>query len=174
MKYPIPEIPDDSENKLGTNWVLPKIIGSGRVSGTRQALLGRVVNISLHPKSSVDDHHNHNKCSKAKFKSLWKQYKTNWNRHNDDDNDDSSHLLRELCAVMKDCESFEAPALAPPDYQHHCNHCCGDDDNNGDSDGNGDDDDNGDGNDDNDAQDDDGDEDARPELRSTWLKCQRQ
>ena len=22
-----------------------------------------------------------NKCSKAKFKSLWKQYQTNWNRH---------------------------------------------------------------------------------------------
>ena len=97
-----------------------------------------------------------------------------------DHHDDSSHLLRGLCAVRKDCESFEASALAPPDYQHHCNHCCGDDDNNGDSDGNGDgddngdDDDNGDGNDDNDAQDDDGDEDARPELRSTWQKCQRQ
>ena len=26
--------------KSGTDWVLPKIIGSGRVSGTRQALLG--------------------------------------------------------------------------------------------------------------------------------------
>ena len=37
-KYPIPEIPDDSENKSGTDWVLPKIIGSGRVSGTRQTL----------------------------------------------------------------------------------------------------------------------------------------
>ena len=38
MKYPIPEIPDDSENKLGTNWVLPKIIGSGigYPSGTDQ------------------------------------------------------------------------------------------------------------------------------------------
>ena len=40
VKYPIPEIPDDSENKSGMDWVLPKIIGSGRVSGTRQALLG--------------------------------------------------------------------------------------------------------------------------------------
>ena len=39
MKYPIPEIPDDSEKKSGTDWVLPKIIGSGRVSGTRQALV---------------------------------------------------------------------------------------------------------------------------------------
>ena len=38
VKYPIPEIPDDSEKKSGTDWVLPKIIGSGRVSGTRQAL----------------------------------------------------------------------------------------------------------------------------------------
>ena len=26
MKYPIPEIPDDSEKKSGTDWVLPKII----------------------------------------------------------------------------------------------------------------------------------------------------
>ena len=40
VKYPIPEIPDDSEKKSGTDWVLPKIIGSGRVSGTRQALVG--------------------------------------------------------------------------------------------------------------------------------------
>ena len=39
VKYPIPEIPDDSEKKSGTDWVLPKIIGSGRVSGTRQTLL---------------------------------------------------------------------------------------------------------------------------------------
>ena len=39
VKYPIPEIPDDSGKKSGTDWVLPKIIGSGRVSGTRQALL---------------------------------------------------------------------------------------------------------------------------------------
>ena len=38
VKYPIPKIPDDSEKKSGTDWVLPKIIGSGRVSGTRQAL----------------------------------------------------------------------------------------------------------------------------------------
>ena len=29
VKYPIPEIPDDSEKKSGTDWVLPKIIGSG-------------------------------------------------------------------------------------------------------------------------------------------------
>lgn len=41
VKYPIPEIPDDSGKKSGTDWVLPKIIGSGRVSGTRQALLDR-------------------------------------------------------------------------------------------------------------------------------------
>ena len=41
VKYPIPEIPDDSENKSGMDWVLPKIIGSGRVSGTRQALIER-------------------------------------------------------------------------------------------------------------------------------------
>ena len=41
VKYPIPEIPDDSENKSGMDWVLPKIIGSGRVSGTRQALPSR-------------------------------------------------------------------------------------------------------------------------------------
>ena len=39
VKYPIPEIPDDSGKKSGTDWVLPKIIGSGRVSGTRQALI---------------------------------------------------------------------------------------------------------------------------------------
>ena len=38
VKYPIPEIPDDSEKKSGTDWVLPKNFGSGRVSGTRQAL----------------------------------------------------------------------------------------------------------------------------------------
>ena len=39
VKYPIPEIPDDSGKKSGTDWVLPKIIGSGRLSGTRQALV---------------------------------------------------------------------------------------------------------------------------------------
>ena len=39
VKYPIPEIPDDSGKKSGTDWVLPKIIGLGRVSGIRQALL---------------------------------------------------------------------------------------------------------------------------------------
>ena len=39
VKYPIPEIPNDSEKHSGTDWVLPKIIGSGRVSGTRQALI---------------------------------------------------------------------------------------------------------------------------------------
>ena len=38
LEYPIPEIPDDSENKSGMDRVLPKIIGSGRVSGTRQSL----------------------------------------------------------------------------------------------------------------------------------------
>ena len=31
VKYPIPKIPDDSGKKSGTDWVLPKIIGSGRV-----------------------------------------------------------------------------------------------------------------------------------------------
>ena len=41
LEYPIPEIPDDSENKSGMDRVLPKIIGSGRVSGTRQSLAGR-------------------------------------------------------------------------------------------------------------------------------------
>ena len=40
VKYTIPEIPNDSEEKKsGTDWVLPKIIGSGWVSGTRQALI---------------------------------------------------------------------------------------------------------------------------------------
>ena len=39
LEYPIPEIPDDSENKSGMDRVLPKIIGSGRVSGTRQSLV---------------------------------------------------------------------------------------------------------------------------------------
>ena len=29
VKYLIPEIPDDTEKKSGTDWVLPKIIGSG-------------------------------------------------------------------------------------------------------------------------------------------------
>ena len=38
LEYPIPEIPDVFENKSGMDRVLPKIIGSGRVSGTRQAL----------------------------------------------------------------------------------------------------------------------------------------
>ena len=99
--------------------------------------LGRVVNMSLNPKSYAHNHHNHD-------------YRDN---DHDDDDDDSSHLLRELCAVRKDCESFEASALAPPEHHHHHN-CQSMDDN--------------------DAQDDDGDEDARPELRSTWLKCQRQ
>jgi hypothetical protein len=47
VKYPIPEIPDDSGKKSGTDWVLPKIIGSGRVSGTRQALLFGVWNTEL-------------------------------------------------------------------------------------------------------------------------------
>ena len=43
VKYPIPEIPDDSGKKSGTDWVLPKIIGSGRVSGTRQALVTMIM-----------------------------------------------------------------------------------------------------------------------------------
>ena len=51
VKYPIPEIPDDSGKKSGTDWVLPKIIGSGRVSGTRQALVAieaiSVMNVKL-------------------------------------------------------------------------------------------------------------------------------
>ena len=38
LEYPIPEIPDDSEKKSGMDRVLLKIIGSGRVSGTRQSL----------------------------------------------------------------------------------------------------------------------------------------
>ena len=38
-------IPDDSGKKSGTDWVLPKIIGSDQVSGTRQAL---VLTQSLH------------------------------------------------------------------------------------------------------------------------------
>ena len=33
-------IPDDSEKESGMDRVLPKIIGSGWVSGTRQSLLG--------------------------------------------------------------------------------------------------------------------------------------
>ena len=45
VKYPIPEIPDDSGKKSGTDWVLPKIIGSGRVSGTRQALPGTTFHV---------------------------------------------------------------------------------------------------------------------------------
>ena len=39
VKYPIPEIPDDSEKKSGMDWVLKKISGLGRVSGTRWALV---------------------------------------------------------------------------------------------------------------------------------------
>ena len=39
LKYPIPEIPEDSEKKSGMDWVLKKISGLGRVSGTRWALL---------------------------------------------------------------------------------------------------------------------------------------
>ena len=51
VKYPIPEIPDDSEKKSGTDWVLPKIIGSGRVSGTRQALV-------IYPSNGLQDQWN--------------------------------------------------------------------------------------------------------------------
>ena len=50
VKYPIPEIPDDSGKKSGTDWVLPKIIGSGRVSGTRQALLRSQIYNPLPPR----------------------------------------------------------------------------------------------------------------------------
>ena len=39
LSYPIPEIPDDFENKSGTDRVLKKT--SGRVSGTRWALTER-------------------------------------------------------------------------------------------------------------------------------------
>ena len=39
LKYPIPEIPGDFENKSGMDRVLKKTSGSGRVSGTRWALL---------------------------------------------------------------------------------------------------------------------------------------
>ena len=49
VKYPIPEIPDDSGKKSGTDWVLPKIIGSGRGSGTRQALIVRCKILPVHP-----------------------------------------------------------------------------------------------------------------------------
>ena len=38
LKYPIPEIPEDFENKSGTDRVWKKTPGSGRVSGTRWAL----------------------------------------------------------------------------------------------------------------------------------------
>ena len=38
LEYPIPKIPDDSEKKSGMDWVLHKIIESGRVSGNRQSL----------------------------------------------------------------------------------------------------------------------------------------
>ena len=48
VKYPITEIPDDSGKKSGTDWVLAKIIGSGWVSGTRQALLMWSTNSRLH------------------------------------------------------------------------------------------------------------------------------
>ena len=41
MEYPIPEIPDDSENKLGTDRVLTNISGLGRVPGTPWALVVR-------------------------------------------------------------------------------------------------------------------------------------
>ena len=37
-EYPIPEIPDDCEKNSGTDRVWLKIIGSDRVSGTRQSL----------------------------------------------------------------------------------------------------------------------------------------
>ena len=43
LEYLISEIPDDSENKSGMDRVLPKIIGSGRVSGTRQSLPGTLM-----------------------------------------------------------------------------------------------------------------------------------
>ena len=41
VKYPIPEIPDDSGKKLGRDWVLPKSIGSGigNPSGTADKLV---------------------------------------------------------------------------------------------------------------------------------------
>ena len=39
LKYPIPEIPEDSEKISGMDWVLEKISGLGRVSGTRWALV---------------------------------------------------------------------------------------------------------------------------------------
>jgi len=52
VKYPIPEIPDDSGKKSGTDWVLPKIIGSGRVSGTRQALVFVLFSGNTHNRTS--------------------------------------------------------------------------------------------------------------------------
>ena len=39
----MPKIPDVFENKLGMNRVLPKIIGLGRLLGTRQALHSSIV-----------------------------------------------------------------------------------------------------------------------------------
>ena len=47
LKYPIPEIPEDFENKSGTDRVLKKISGSGRVSGTRWSLASGDRQISL-------------------------------------------------------------------------------------------------------------------------------
>ena len=58
VKYPIPEIPDDSGKKSGTDWVLPKIIGSGRVSGTRQALrtgVGQMIPLRVYWKPPLLD-----------------------------------------------------------------------------------------------------------------------
>ena len=45
---PIPEIPDDFENKSGMDRVLKKTLGSGRVSGTRWALVP-VVAVGVSP-----------------------------------------------------------------------------------------------------------------------------
>ena len=55
MLYPTPEIPDDSEKKSGTDWVLPKNFGSGRVSGTRQTLLATQLKAEQKGKGIVKD-----------------------------------------------------------------------------------------------------------------------
>ena len=85
VKYPIPEIPDDSGKKSGTDWVLPKIIGSGRVSGTRQALLiqsnlfhhhGLRAELSQRTFDfSTHDHHNQASRILTEVLSIWVQVK---------------------------------------------------------------------------------------------------
>jgi len=66
VKYPIPEKPDDSGKKSGMDWVLPKIIGSGRVSGTRQALNTTI--LDMHKSLSAFCHCN--QCHSGHFQML--------------------------------------------------------------------------------------------------------